>query len=116
MGRPKTIFVDRRKLLRAIAEEIVQAVAAVDREISKLGFSTRELDTKRNHALWPTQDLSGWAGRELSPSERIRFQEAVRKLEHEGLIRRQNRYITLTEAGWAKAGAEPPPMNEGIRK
>ena len=109
MGRHKSIFVDRRKLLRSIAADITQAVAAVDRKISKQGFSTCYLDLERNHAFWPMQDLSAWAGRELTPSERLRHQEAIRKLEHDGLIERQTRYVTLTEAGWDKAGIAPPP-------
>lgn len=109
MGRQKTIFVNRKKLLAAIASQIIADVGAVDERAAALGFWTDELRLERNHAGWPEQNLSRWAARELTPSERLRHQQVIQQLEQDGLIRRQTRYLTLTPRGWERSGIEPPP-------
>src|SRR5690606_32476916 len=102
MGRPKTIHVDPLALLRAIGratradlERLESEIADLDRRknAGELGWGAWQED--RHIAIFDKEaierdgvkyDLPRFAGRELSGSERIRHQQAIRQLEAEGLV------------------------------
>jgi hypothetical protein len=55
-------------------------------------------DANRN-SVWFPRDLAAIAGRPITASERIRYQQAVRKIEEDGLLCIDNRHLKLSPAG-----------------
>ena len=121
MGRKRSIIIDCSALLTAIASDICDDVAAIDAELSQLqgdgntawtpfGYRSHRsyLLRLREDSFSVEQNLSRWAGRPLTDSERIRHQQAVRQLEADGLIVRDGRQVSLTPAGWQRCGMTPP--------
>ncbi len=121
MARRKTIYVDEMKLLANICRITTSDLALLKREADRLE-AEYDADVKL-YWLWQEAcnlrkwreiikadgieyDLVEFAGRDLTPSERIRHQEAVRRLEAHGLVQlygtRASR-VRVTRKGWKAA-------------
>ena len=106
MPPPKTLFVDVLKILKTIRTLEADQVAEAKEQLAGLmhygePYIQRELETAR----WVPRDLCLLAGRFLTPSERKRHQEALRKMEREGLIAIDTRHVMLLPPGLAKLEA-----------
>ncbi len=117
MPPKKTIIVDPDQLLTAIGDIIMAAIAETQRAIAAHGerhtaksgmdyldWSARKQDLEHDQeaAAWAPCDLRRFAGHDLTPSERIRHQQAIRQLEADGLVIRDRREIGITRAGWKR--------------
>lgn len=124
MGRPATIFVEPLRLLRGIhnavqtkRKRLLSAIATAEataaesraycdqRAISDLQFQLRDLD---DYGI--EYRVEDFAGRVLSSSEKIRWQQATRALEVKGLVEVlgvRGHHVKVTPAGLAKLGIKP---------
>lgn len=88
----RTIIVDRDAILagikRAVAEDVDNFSAELDAEVAAKNYLTGRLRGALRQAKdgWTKYDLPRFVGRELTPSERIRHQEAIRDMEANGLV------------------------------
>lgn len=118
MGRPRTIHIDPHDLLRGVAAAMAADVAALEGEIEairaavKAGEADRFWSVQNIHQIDQTKqallrwgvayDLERFTGRSLTASERIRAQQAMRRLHDEGLVDLPGRRATtvaITPAG-----------------
>jgi hypothetical protein len=124
MPRRRTIYVDEMKLLARIAKFMADTIADLNAEADRLeaeyhcdrgryeawreccGFRTVRDEILKYGIKY---DLPAFAGRDLTPSERIRHQEAIRRLSDRGLVilygDRASR-VEITKAG--RAALEQP--------
>jgi len=110
MPRPKTIIVDDAAVLAAITDAYNGDVAYLASEEAKAfeAHGTAPLNERYNrweaYCDWHKErqrveargipyDLPRFAGRDLTPSERIRHQQAVRRLEAAGKVVRNGNCI-----------------------
>lgn len=128
MGRKQTVFVDVNRILANIAVVADRQRVATEARTKKDARSfwigghfhrapleerqkkceaaiAEQLAEQLPRAAWVPRDLPALAGRELSPSERIRHQQTLRKLEGDGLVVIASRHVRLTEAGLMKLGS-----------
>jgi hypothetical protein len=124
MGRKQTIFVNRQELLLGIAAETARQLGALLDAVAEIDANRdggypysvhkhrsellREIGSIREYGV--RYDLPAFAGRSLTPSERLRHQEAIHALEAAGLvqvfgIRATN--VKLTDAGIAAIEVAP---------
>ena len=127
MGRPRTIHVDRLALLAGISRATADQVAHLGSEHVRVKglHEARTIDYARlvnlQAAIYHEQesieawgvvyDLFAFTGRELSPSERIRHQQAIRRLAADGVVELTGRRATrvrLTAAGTAALASRQP--------
>ena len=123
MGRPQTIYVDSNALLAGIARATREVLADIDAELAEL--NAREAvkhDFQTGQTIYALEryrrtiksdgvlyDLSAFAGRRLSPSERIRYQQALRAMAATGLVEllgKKARRVKITPAGLAAIDAK----------
>ena len=97
MGRTKTIFVDRDKLLAAILSHELATIEEIDRELSQLSDEAKRKDAQRGRfgycdaehelrmrkrkASWVPYNLPALVGRRLTDSELVRHRQALRQME-----------------------------------
>lgn len=103
MGRPRTIHVDHSAVLDGVRRVLAETLADFDGEIADAEqrlptapaweqFRLRQdvanlRDARQDLALeGVTCNLDRFAGRELTPSERIRWGEMLRRLRDEGHV------------------------------
>jgi len=93
MGRPRTIIVDEIAILRGIAAAEKREISDIKAEIAAEVRDGRGWATSRLHhelelvqELGPQYDLRAFVGRLLTPSERIRHQQAIRSMADRGLV------------------------------
>lgn len=98
MPPPKTIIVDRSRILATIKATAAAQRAAVlaEREAYEGQHERLLRDAQR-----VPRDLPTLAGKPLTASERKRHQEAMKAMEGEGLIYLDTVWVKLTEAGYA---------------
>ena len=102
MPPPKRIFIDTDRILRTIAAIAQEQREASWRETGGWGGTT--LAHRQQHAdnaNWVARDLQLLLGQTLTASERIRAQQAMRRLEADGLVALDSRHVRLTDAGRA---------------
>ena len=111
MPPKRTIHVDTNRILTSIAEQAAeQHTAALERTAT---YRDQERVQVLEVAAWVPRNLEALAGKPLTPSERIRHQQAMRKLEADGLVRLDTVHVRLTEAGrafvdrWKSESATP---------
>jgi hypothetical protein len=101
MPPAKTIFVDvpqmLRNALRIGTEQAAAANAWHDAHPMMRGEEVRHEDLQR--AEWVPRNLELLAGKPLTASERIRHQQALRRMEADGLVDLAPRFVRLTDAG-----------------
>lgn len=104
-----SIIVDRIGLLRAIQRAAQDDLKAAERALGPRPWHGRigELLAAREvaEAGWTHYDLQRFVGRDLTPSERIRHQQAIRELEAAGLVELSGVRATavrITELGRAE--------------
>lgn len=100
MPPPKTIFVDTDRMLRSIAEQAEEQRAAALIRTADFGAPQRQEALRL--AAWVPRNLVSLAGRKLTPSERKRHQEAIRRMEIDGLVCLGARHVRITDAGRAR--------------
>jgi hypothetical protein len=127
MPPPKTIIVNHDALLAAVAREEAKERAwlaelipqlQAEWEASRANYeiygslcrAKRDLET----ADWVPRDLVLLAGRQLTPSERKRWQQSVVQLEREGLLETATRHLRLTAAGRARLAPAAADIGGGI--
>jgi hypothetical protein len=114
MPPARTIHIDRDYILQSIARLSSEHLADVAAERAEWatprhGYCLTGAVTwwwDHYEEGWVARDLCKLTGKALSPSWRIRAQQAVRELEAAGLVETLPRWIRLTEAGRARIGAE----------
>lgn len=99
MPPQRTLHVDVNKLLATIATHAEAQRAATRERLSVDSFGPDVARDLVDQARWAPRDLTWLAGRPLTASERIRHQQAMRKLEADGLVVLGTRHVRLTEAG-----------------
>jgi hypothetical protein len=129
MGRRKLIYVDEMTLLAAIAQETQEAIAFYTKEAKRLereytnehgGMSysdsleiqSLEYAVEQIKADGVDYDLEMFAGRTLTPSERIRHQEAIRRLSERGYVELYGARATRVKvlpAGYRALKGKPEP-------
>lgn len=131
MGRPRTILIDPMAVLAGIAAATAEELAAIAAEQEELdrrlaaGSISRFHCTQEKHQLDLEREeiervgveynLVRFAGRQLTPSERIRFQQAIRQLEAEGLVAihgAKARRVRLTTEGQRRLEMERTPPTD----
>jgi hypothetical protein len=111
MARPKTIYVDTNQMLRGIATAAMEDVANLREQVRsraansdyRLGLDGLELRDIADVGV--RIDYERFADRGLTASERIRHQQAARKLADDGLVElhgERARRAKLTPLGIAK--------------
>jgi predicted nucleic acid-binding protein len=101
MPPQRTIIVDTNRILANIYRQ-----AAGQHEAAMAGtvpFREQERQETLREALWVPRKLEVLAEKSLTASERIRHQQAMRKLEADGLVILDTVFVRLTEAGKALA-------------
>ena len=141
MPPPRTIVVDRNALLIGIHRHVEDSLYCIDRAQELLGETWRPrcgsgyqpwwtarsaLSTLRQNIAigWVRYDLPAFLGRELTDSERTRYNQAVREMEDAELVEIFGKKITeirLAEAGKDKVaqllpGADGKPDNQSSRQ
>ena len=129
MGRRKTIHVNELQLLVAIGRETELDIAACLREAKKTlkeshkpGSDWRlyqEACQLKDHAAFikangVTYNLVAFAGRELTASERIRHQQAIRRLADQNLVRLYGDHasrVKVLPKGWKAIAALSGPAS-----
>jgi hypothetical protein len=97
MPPKQTIHVDTNRILTSVASQAAsQHAAALERTVH---YRAQERQQVLALAVWVPRDLVALTGKLLTPSERIRTQQAIRQLEVDGLVDLDARHIRLTEAG-----------------
>ena len=100
MPPPRRIIPDPSRMLASIRQ-----TAAEQREAA-LARTIHYAESQRQEALrlarWVPRDLAALAGHPLTASERKRHQEALRRLEVDGLVVLDSRHVRLTEVGEAE--------------
>lgn len=101
MPRPKTIIVNDLALLRSIYEHTQEVLRLFRRDATKL---KKAKAASKSYSAWVDYcdavhlvkyvkkngvgyDLEAFAGRPVTPSERIRLQQAIRRLAQQGMLR-----------------------------
>jgi hypothetical protein len=127
MGRPKTIFIDRDQLLvgiwQAVHDDLALLQAELDRLSTKMETSIysyersrfsqqiahlRRAITNQEKDGWVVYNTERFSQRELTPSERLRVQQALRSMETGGLLQIEGAKATalrLTAAGLLRVEA-----------
>src|SRR5262245_60481838 len=97
MPPPRTIHVDRPKMLQTIRQLAAeQRVAALERTVY---YDEPRRQEVLAMAHWVPREVSRLAGKPLTPSERKRHQEALRAMADEGLVLLNGIHVRLTDAG-----------------
>jgi hypothetical protein len=119
MPPPKSIFVDRGRILATIGQRAAEQLQEAIERTSHYFQPQREQALAM--AAWVPRDLQLLAGRLLSASERKRHQQALVAMAAEGLIDLGTRHVRLTPAGAAALmavdraagrGLDVPPVTE----
>jgi hypothetical protein len=115
MGRPKTIIVDPLDVLRGIVATFDADLADIDSKLAAANAAARDffsnqeayrIERQRRDIVERGTEyrLERFAGRALTASERIRWQQMIRKLEGDGLLAIEGiaaRRVKPTDAGRA---------------
>lgn len=101
MPPQRTIIVDTDRMLTTIAAIAAKQHAAVvaDHEAQPEFYYEGRLEAELSDAKWAPRDLQILAGKSLTASERIRHQQAIRRLADDGLVVLDTRNAKLTNAG-----------------
>jgi hypothetical protein len=99
MPPARSIFIDTNHILRSIAEQASEQREDAIRRTENLMHREQLLQEALEDAQWVARDLVALTGRALTASERIRAQQAVRRMEADGLIQLDMRHVRLTDAG-----------------
>jgi hypothetical protein len=130
MARPRSIHVCPADLLAGIGQAIQSDLAALDAAIQEAEAAYAARRNRYDSGWHHLCDLRAWrgeierdgvrynlerfAGRELTASERIRWQQSVRKIEAAGLVAidgKKARHVKMTEAGWQALAATSPAVD-----
>lgn len=122
VGRTRTINVDLDGMLAGIARQtrttIADLEAAVAEQRKRHQFAGPEwAELHRVQTVGVTVNLPAFVGRELSPSWRIRCQQALRQAERDGLVLIDGRKATrvlLTATGWARVQTSATAEESGV--
>jgi hypothetical protein len=120
VGRKQTIFIDKIELLRGIAAEEKEQTDLLKSQIKEVeGYHSQYYSSEFQQAHRELRFLKDWGircvvanffERELSPSETIRAQKAVRELEADGyieIIGLRAAWVRMLPAGWKALKAKP---------
>jgi cytochrome c2 len=109
MPPPKSIIVNPPEILRAIDRISTENRKALEQHLAELpscglsDFAEYQAKCAIEHDLknadWVKRDLNAIAGREITASERIRYQQAVRKLADDDLLWIDTVWLKLSPTG-----------------
>ena len=97
MPPARRIHVDTDHIIATIASDAAESMlAALERT---RWYKEPQRGETLALAEWVPRNLAHLAGYPLTPSERIRHQQAMRQLEADGLVHLDARHVRLSDAG-----------------